>query len=66
MISSHFIQATKVFRYSWFRWYPGLAIFKAKIPGINIFLKQNIGLATLSNSTRKLLWFEIVKMLIAV
>jgi len=41
-------------------WFPGLAISNAKIK--NIFKKYTE--AILSNSTRKLFWFEISKMLI--
>ena len=44
-------------------WFPGLAISNAKIP---IFFSNKIYGSILSNSTRKLLRFEITKMLIAV
>ena len=43
-------------------WCPGLAISNAKIYIFEIKYTETI----LSNSTRKLLWFEITKMLIAV
>jgi len=43
-------------------WFPGLAISNAKI---YIFFQIKYTEAILSNSTRKLLWFEISKMLIA-
>jgi len=42
---------------------PGLAIFSAKI---QIYFSNKIYEAILSNCTRKLLWFEITKMLISV
>jgi len=42
-------------------WFPGLAISIAKIL---IFFQIKYTEAVLSNSTRKLLWFEITKMLI--
>ena len=42
-------------------WFPGLAISNAKIL---IFFQIKYTEAVLSNSTRKLLWFEITKMLI--
>jgi len=45
-------------------WFPGLAISKAKIYKYIFQIKYTE--ATLSNSTQKLLWFEIIKMLIAV
>jgi len=44
-------------------WFLGLAISNAKI---EIYLSNKIYVIILSNSTRKLLWFEITKMLIAV
>jgi len=44
-------------------WFPGLAISNAKI---SIHFPIKYAEAILSNSTRKLLWFEITKMLIAV
>jgi len=43
-------------------WFPGLAISNAKIYFFQIKYTETI----LSNNTRKLLWFEIAKMLIAV
>jgi len=43
-------------------WFPGLAISNAKI---YIFFQIKYTEAILSNSSRKLLWFEISKMLIA-
>jgi len=43
-------------------WFPGLTISNAKI---YIFFQIKYTEAILSNSTRKLLWFEISKMLIA-
>jgi len=47
--------------------FPGLAISNAKILIRNLtFFKIKYTEAILSNSTRKLLWFEITKMLIAV
>jgi len=45
-------------------WFPGLAISNAEIQ-INFFRIEYTE-AVLSNSTRKLLWFEITKMLIAI
>jgi len=45
-------------------WFPGLAISNAKIYFFSNKIKYTE--AILSNSTRKLLWFEISKMLIAV
>jgi len=42
------------------------AISNAKILGPNIFFQIKYTEEILSNSTRKLLWFEISKMLIAV
>ena len=44
-------------------WFPGLAISNAEI--LKIFQIKSTE-AILSNSNRKLLWFEISKMLIAV
>jgi len=44
-------------------WFPGLAISNAEI--LKIFQIKSME-AILSNSNRKLLWFEISKMLIAV
>ena len=44
-------------------WFPGLAISNAKIL---IYLSNKCTEAILSNSTRKLLWFEITKMQTAV
>jgi len=44
--------------------FPGLAIFNAKI--LIYFFQIKYAEAILSNSARKLLWFEITKMLIAV
>jgi len=43
-------------------WFSGLAISSAKI---YIYFSNKIHGAILSNSTRKLSWFEITKMLIA-
>ena len=45
-------------------WFPGLAIYSAKI--LIYFFQIKYTEAILSNGTRKLLWFEITKMLIAV
>jgi len=45
-------------------WFPGLAISNAKI--LIHFSNKNYGSNFFSNSTRKLLWFEIAKMLIVV
>jgi len=47
-------------------WFSGLAIFNAKNINRPIFFQVKYTEAILSNSTRKLLWFEITKMLIAV
>jgi len=44
-------------------WFPGLAISNAKIL---VYFQIKYTEAALSNSTRKVLWFEITKMLIAV
>jgi len=44
-------------------WFPGLAISNAKIL---IYLSDEHTAAILSNSTQKLLWFEITKVLIVV
>jgi len=44
-------------------WFPGLAISNAKIYYI---FQIKYTEAILSNSTRKMLWFEVTKMLIAV
>jgi len=44
-------------------WFPGLAVSNAKT---NIFFQVKHSEAILSNSTRKLLWFEANKVLIAV
>jgi len=44
-------------------WFPGLAIFNAKYKYI---FQIKCTKAILSNSTRKLLWFEITEMLTAV
>jgi len=46
-------------------WFPGLAISNAKYKYI-FQIKQNNTEAILSNSTQKLLWFEITRMMIAV
>jgi len=45
-------------------WFPGLVISNAKYK--YIFFQIKYAEAVLANSTRKLLWFEITKMLIAV
>jgi len=42
-------------------WFPGLAIYRAKIYIFQIKYTE----AILSNGTRKLLWFEISEMMIA-
>jgi len=44
-------------------WFPGLTISNAKIL---IYFSNKIYGSSLSNSTQKLLWFEITKMPIAV
>jgi len=62
--TSHMSSATKVCRYNWHS--AGFLGRPFPMEKIRIYFVKIYAEAVLSNSTRKLLWFEITKMLIAV